>query len=356
MASINAYDTKFNLSIVITMYDGWVTPNVTRRTFYLRNLDGNTQAQQIEHAKDLSKEFAREIHYITGVGIDKSVIKVSGKKAAENIFQLEPHELFRHFKHSVKIRFSSISSFMWHKDGKKTWRISETELAEGWEKIQVERIGKSATFTLPCVALTSRAQGAPTFLKFQEYIKRRRGRRITGWRVSYNHKDANLLSFLSKFYPDGNISLGDHRYFGKDIRFTAIEGSFMPARKTKRTKTPRKTYLASQPTDNTEFVYVIQMGQKNIFKIGKSNDPEGRLANLQTASPFKLKLLHVFSADNASIAEENLHAALHEKRLKGEWFRLTNEQKASIVSVDKFVEGNFIVGKQELSVKELLKS
>lgn len=130
----------------------------------------------------------------------------------------------------------------------------------------------------------------------------------------------------------------------------------MPARKKKRTKAPRKSSLASQLTDNTDYVYVIQMGNRNVFKIGKSNDPGGRLANLQTASPYKLRLLHYFAADNASAAEEQLHAELNEKQMKGEWFRLTNEHKVALSTIDKFVNGQFMVGEKNVSVKELFVS
>ena len=337
------------------MYDGWVIPHVTRRTFYLRNLKGDTLEQQIEHAKMLLDELSQEIHYITGVGIDKGVIKVGNKKVIENVYQLEPHEAFAHFRYSVKINFRSASSFLWQKDGKKIWRISEADIDNGWEKIQIEYPNKSITFTLPCIALPNRTKGEPTFLKYPEYQTRGRSRK-TGWYVAYDQDDVTLHSFLNKFYPNGYLSVGKGHYFGKDIRHTTIEGSSMPARKKKRTKAPRKSSLASQPTDNTDYVYVIQMGNRNIFKIGKSNEPGGRLANLQTASPYKLKLLHFFAADNASAAEEQLHAELYEKRLQGEWFRLTNQRKTILSSIEKFVDGQFIVGNKKLSVKELFAS
>ena len=99
---------------------------------------------------------------------------------------------------------------------------------------------------------------------------------------------------------------------------------------------PRKSRLASQPQDNTDYVYLIRMGRTKFYKIGKSNDPQGRLASMQTASPYKLKIVHVFKADNAAAAEEALHHRLHEARMEGEWFKLTDEQQRLLVSVTAF--------------------
>lgn len=186
MTQINAYDTRFNLSVVINMYDKWAIPNVSQRIFYLRNLKGDTLEQQIEHAKALLDELSQEIHYITGVGIDKGVIKVGNKTATENLYQLEPHEAFWHFRESIKIKFRPVSTFLWQKDEKKIWRISETDMDNGWERTQVEYPNKSITFTLPCIALTNRTQGEPTFLKIPEHQTRGRSRK-TGWYVVYDH-------------------------------------------------------------------------------------------------------------------------------------------------------------------------
>jgi hypothetical protein len=55
----------------------------------------------------------------------------------------------------------------------------------------------------------------------------------------------------------------------------------------------------------------MKFSRKDIYKIGKSDDPGSRLRSLQTASPHTLKLAHIFKADNASAAEESLHEVLH---------------------------------------------
>ncbi|MCA9932967.1 MAG: GIY-YIG nuclease family protein [Anaerolineales bacterium] len=353
MTLLNAYDTGFDISLVITMYDAWSTPHTTTRTLFLRNLDGITLDQKIENARTLLRELSNEINYITGVGVDKGVIKSDGKKVAEEVFQLEPHKDFKYFYHSININFSSVSTYMWVKENKRLWHIPETEKDNGWERKLIQRPAKSVTLSLPCFVPVSQNQKTiGTFLSYVATTKRRR--RVTGWIVGYNRNDPIFLSFINKFLPDGFISLGSHHHFGTDAKFIHISGSFVPARKKKPLKGPRKTYLASQPSDNTDYVYIIQMGRKNIFKIGKSNDPNSRLASLQTANPYKLKFLNIFSADNASAAEETLHTALYENKLEGEWFRLTNTEKNALASVSKFQDGKFIVRKKKYTIQELL--
>lgn len=105
-----------------------------------------------------------------------------------------------------------------------------------------------------------------------------------------------------------------------------------------------KRQIASQPTDGTDYVYLIRMGRTKMYKIGKTNDPQGRLVSLQTASPYKLKLLHTFKADNASAAEESLHAKFHGVRLEGEWFKLTDAERDAIVSVKEYRDNCFVAG------------
>jgi hypothetical protein len=92
-----------------------------------------------------------------------------------------------------------------------------------------------------------------------------------------------------------------------------------------------------------------------MYKIGKTNDPEGRLQSLQTASPHKLNLLHLFRADNATMAEEELHRLLHSKRLEGEWFNLTTSEKDVLLSVECFEGKRFWIAGAGLEPEQLFK-
>ena len=74
-------------------------------------------------------------------------------------------------------------------------------------------------------------------------------------------------------------------------------------------------------------LYIIQSNITGAVKIGRSNHPEKRLLELQTGSPYKLKLLASF--DGKGDLEPVLHRTMDRWRLKikGEWFHhdcLTN--------------------------------
>lgn len=70
------------------------------------------------------------------------------------------------------------------------------------------------------------------------------------------------------------------------------------------------------------FIYFIQHGAGGPVKIGRSTDPLGRLANLQTAAPEPLTLAGVLKEDTGQ-SEQNIHRFFREDRLRGEWFRPT---------------------------------
>ena len=68
-------------------------------------------------------------------------------------------------------------------------------------------------------------------------------------------------------------------------------------------------------------LYIIQSKQSGAIKIGISKNPKKRLAQLQTGSPFKLKLILII--ENRADLEKRLHKELSCFRIrnyKGEWF------------------------------------
>lgn len=69
------------------------------------------------------------------------------------------------------------------------------------------------------------------------------------------------------------------------------------------------------------FVYFIQQGEKNIFKIGiTQHSPLKRLSQLQTGSSEKLSLIGFLHVLDMKYAEKYVHRLFWERRLEGEWF------------------------------------
>jgi predicted GIY-YIG superfamily endonuclease len=89
------------------------------------------------------------------------------------------------------------------------------------------------------------------------------------------------------------------------------------------------------------FLYVIarksdDAGLVGPVKVGISNNPKKRLATIQTACPFPVKLVYVFSCPNREIAlqmERSFHTTRREKCLYGEWFDYSPREAVSILII-----------------------
>ena len=68
------------------------------------------------------------------------------------------------------------------------------------------------------------------------------------------------------------------------------------------------------------------------YKIGISDNPAARRAQLATASPHAIRIIHSVTSTNARKTERELHHAYADKRCAGEWFRLTAEDVTHIIA------------------------
>lgn len=74
----------------------------------------------------------------------------------------------------------------------------------------------------------------------------------------------------------------------------------------------------------SECVYLIQAAN-GLVKIGIAGDVHKRLNSLNTASPVELSIIFYFKPKDAAITENYLHGVFMDRRVKGEWFNLSNE-------------------------------
>jgi len=83
-----------------------------------------------------------------------------------------------------------------------------------------------------------------------------------------------------------------------------------------------QSYLGTLDFNPYSYIYLIKMN--NYIKIGKSDNPYKRLAQLQTSNPEKLELLSSFPFDKKNIIEieKKLHTFYKPKNIKNEWFNL----------------------------------
>jgi hypothetical protein len=73
------------------------------------------------------------------------------------------------------------------------------------------------------------------------------------------------------------------------------------------------------------YVYLIEKNGCFAYKIGKSKTPELRLKQLSTASECDLIIRYKIAANQyASRLEKSLHAKYNHKRIRGEWYLLSD--------------------------------
>ena len=71
-------------------------------------------------------------------------------------------------------------------------------------------------------------------------------------------------------------------------------------------------------------VYIIKTS-KRLYKIGKTQDLQTRLAGYHTHLPIVFRVVRQYMAENMAEIEEALHIVFQHKRVKGEWFELVED-------------------------------
>lgn len=95
-------------------------------------------------------------------------------------------------------------------------------------------------------------------------------------------------------------------------------------------------------------VYFIGNAEEEKLKIGYSDDPMGRLNQLQTACPFKLSIYATIPGDRET--EFKLHCRFTHLRQSGEWFYLDDELWA-LVRLAAFYDYAQLIPKAILKLK-----
>lgn len=99
-------------------------------------------------------------------------------------------------------------------------------------------------------------------------------------------------------------------------------------------KKVKNQFVIPQPTAKSGTVYIIQIKGTSFFKIGVTKGlAEHRLKYFQTYYPFELNVVHVINCDNAYRLEWSLHQKYNIKRVRGEWFDLSDQDIIEIKNI-----------------------
>lgn len=87
-----------------------------------------------------------------------------------------------------------------------------------------------------------------------------------------------------------------------------------------------------------KYIYVIECKSENpIYKVGYAYNVNKRLIDLQVGCPYPLEIIKVIRSFDAPRTEAELHQALDEYRVVGEWFKAPLDVILS--KLDKYSEG-----------------
>jgi len=80
------------------------------------------------------------------------------------------------------------------------------------------------------------------------------------------------------------------------------------------------------------YVYLLKCGE--YYKIGYSKKPYRRAKKLRTATPYPIEVVFTLRTPHYKHAEKTLHYRYRDKRRNGEWFELSVDDVAEIMSID----------------------
>jgi hypothetical protein len=92
----------------------------------------------------------------------------------------------------------------------------------------------------------------------------------------------------------------------------------------------RKSNKKRNPHSN---IYILAIPELKYYKIGVSKNPHRRVTDIQSCIPFKSEMIYNEYFINAYDVEEEIHKTLQEMHVKGEWFKLTDEQIEKTINI-----------------------
>lgn len=137
-----------------------------------------------------------------------------------------------------------------------------------------------------------------------------------------------------KLALDGDIAACEQLRAQSDLVIGEWIDKLNTALRAGRVVKPRKIQKEPLPP-RTGFIYLIQSANSHLYKIGKTTDISNRMQMFAVKLPFHIDLIHTITSDDYNAAERKLHEKYADKRVKGEWFELTEKDVAQIKKIKR---------------------
>jgi hypothetical protein len=79
-----------------------------------------------------------------------------------------------------------------------------------------------------------------------------------------------------------------------------------------------------------EYLYIIKIKNTDKYKIGRSCWVDDRMKTLQTGNPDELIIYKIYKYHSCPILESHMHVYAKNNRIKGEWFKFTENKLKDI--------------------------
>jgi len=121
---------------------------------------------------------------------------------------------------------------------------------------------------------------------------------------------------FSKYGNKNNLVLKAIKFCEANISFSEVIPILIAARKKEH-----QDIAENENFSEDGYVYLLKFGEE--YKIGSSNNVERRFRELKTQMPYEGKIIHTIKTGDPNGIELYWHSYFKEKRLKGEWFKLS---------------------------------
>ena len=96
---------------------------------------------------------------------------------------------------------------------------------------------------------------------------------------------------------------------------------------------PRIIQRAKILSESNSFIYIVKCHE--FYKIGIASHIDNRLNSLQCGNPYQLEIVYAVRCPEAKVAEQTLHICFEDKRVRGEWFLLNDND---IIDIKKTID------------------
>lgn len=87
----------------------------------------------------------------------------------------------------------------------------------------------------------------------------------------------------------------------------------------------------AQLITSNNYLYLIRMVGTDFVKIGRATNVQNRIDDFNVGNPYELEVVYTAKMFNFGKIEQRVHKAVSEKKVKGEWFKLTEIEVANLI-------------------------